>query len=290
MIVVFGTVCLDRIRRVPHLPEPGGYVEASEVHERLGGEAANTAVHLQRWGIRPTLVSNPLGGDETGADIRRRVAAQSLNLVELSIPEGSDGPICDVLVTPDGERTMFGSGFSTLDGRFPLTSLPLEAGGLITVESNFARSSLEAARIAAEAGMRTYLMDMPERARCDFWQASEPNATLERAEDLARLTGAFVILTRGAHGLVAGGPGLPARAYPAFRAPSVVDTTGAGDAFRAGMLYGLDRGWTLPACLQFAAAAGALSVGDEGAAERTPCLRRIGELIVENPQIALAYA
>ena len=218
------------------------------------------------------------------------VQEKGLRFLEMSTDRPTAGPVCDILITPYGERTMVGSGFSDLDGRFDVTGLPYNDEGLFTVESNFIHSSLEAVRIAADKGMRTYLMDMPRETPCDFWQASEPSASCERADTLVGKTGAFVVLTRGALGHIAAGPGLPARIYPGFPARKVVDTTGAGDAFRAGMLYGLDRGWRLSACLQFAAAAGALSVGYEGAAERIPTLQEIGNLIVENPDIALTYA
>lgn len=49
MVVVFGTVCLDRILRVARLPGHGGYVEIDDEVLMLGGEAANTALALQTW-------------------------------------------------------------------------------------------------------------------------------------------------------------------------------------------------------------------------------------------------
>ena len=294
MIVVFGTVCLDRVRRLPRLPAPGEYVESDDLDWQLGGEAANTALSLAQWGVRPILVSNPLGTDLRGSDIRRRLDGKNLDLRESSFPHETMAPVCDVFVTPDGERTMIGTGFSHLDGLLGLDVLPIHPDGLFTGDSNFVRSSLDAARRTAAGGMRNYLMDFPEslagEVRCEFWQASDPLATRGGADALARSTGAFVVLTRGAEGLVAGGLGTVAREYPAFPAPRVTDTTGAGDAFRAGMLYGLDRGWTLPACLQFAAATGSLSVGHEGASLGLPTLDEIAAHIAGNPQIALRYA
>ncbi|MCX7800475.1 MAG: hypothetical protein N2109_09060, partial [Fimbriimonadales bacterium] len=66
MVVVFGTVCLDRVRRVPALPEAGGYVEILEERLLLGGEAANTARHLAAWGVPVALAGNGLGGGGEG--------------------------------------------------------------------------------------------------------------------------------------------------------------------------------------------------------------------------------
>jgi adenosine kinase len=44
----------------------------------------------------------------------------------------------------------------------------------------------------------------------------------------------------------------------------VVDPTGCGDAFRAGLLYGLERGWELPRCLVLANRIGAVKVASRG--------------------------
>jgi sugar/nucleoside kinase (ribokinase family) len=51
---------------------------------------------------------------------------------------------------------------------------------------------------------------------------------------------------------------------PAYRVP-VVDTTGAGDTFHAGFIYGMLQGWTLERQLDFACAAAALNCTAVGA-------------------------
>lgn len=52
----------------------------------------------------------------------------------------------------------------------------------------------------------------------------------------------------------------------------VVDTTGAGDSFDAGFLYGWSRGWPLPACLALGTACGSLSTGALGGTAAQPTL------------------
>jgi sugar/nucleoside kinase (ribokinase family) len=56
---------------------------------------------------------------------------------------------------------------------------------------------------------------------------------------------------------------------------SVVDATGAGDAFRAGLLYGLTNKFELQRCVCMGAAAGSLKVGHLGAATTLPALSEI---------------
>ncbi|MFN8899435.1 MAG: PfkB family carbohydrate kinase, partial [Pseudomonadota bacterium] len=51
---------------------------------------------------------------------------------------------------------------------------------------------------------------------------------------------------------------------PGEKAAQVVDPTGCGDAFRAGLLYGLERGWDLPRCLKLANRIGAVKIASRG--------------------------
>jgi len=51
---------------------------------------------------------------------------------------------------------------------------------------------------------------------------------------------------------------------PGLRAADVVDPTGCGDAFRAGLLYGLERGWALERCVRLANRIGAIKVASRG--------------------------
>jgi ribokinase len=56
---------------------------------------------------------------------------------------------------------------------------------------------------------------------------------------------------------------------------TAVDATGAGDAFRAGLLYGLLHGFDLPRSLCWAVATGSLKVGNVGAATMLPDFKEI---------------
>lgn len=51
---------------------------------------------------------------------------------------------------------------------------------------------------------------------------------------------------------------------PGVKASAVVDPTGCGDAFRAALLYGLERGWTLPRCVELGNRVGALKIACRG--------------------------
>ena len=53
-------------------------------------------------------------------------------------------------------------------------------------------------------------------------------------------------------------------AVPGVKATAVVDPTGCGDAFRAAMLYGLERGWDLPRCVTLGNRIGAIKIAERG--------------------------
>ena len=75
---------------------------------------------------------------------------------------------------------------------------------------------------------------------------------------------------------------------PAFRVP-VVDTTGAGDIFHAGFIYGLLQGWPLPRQLEFACAAAALNCTGIGARGHIAPLPEIEHLIATGPRHPSAF-
>lgn len=300
MILVFGTVCLDRVRVVPRLPEVGGYVEIESEQILLGGEAANTALHLRAWGRDVRLFGNPLGKGLAADLLRRLLADQGLDATHLTCA-GAITPETDVYVTPDGERTMFGLGFSTLRAPVDPERMPLSPGAWFTADPNIDIPARSAARSAAQAGMRLYLMDFnrpDDPIAPDSWWQSSTDWVGRRSDDAANAEwlerwiaqhGCNGILTDGPRKFWCGGPGHPVRPYPTFPTPTVVDSTGAGDAFRAGMLNGLDQGWSLSECLRFAAAAGSLACRSLGASSQIPSEAEVQALVKSAPTVAAAF-
>ncbi|HJP83921.1 MAG TPA: carbohydrate kinase family protein [Fimbriimonadaceae bacterium] len=296
MILVFGTICIDRIRAAPFFPAVGGYVEFSAETELLGGEAANTASALIAWGADVELLGNELGSDSLGDK-----AAQELAKLGFSCQQAAaaDTPFCDIYVTPDGSRTMFGRYFSTMSAG--TLQIPPGNGQWFTAEPNMRRESKEAAVAASEAGWRVYFMDFNDEdfefPRGSVWQSStdwvgtagDPEANIDLLQTWIDRTGCLGIITDGALGVVAGSPGFTVRAFPAFPIEKVVDSTGAGDHFRAGMLFGLAQNWDVARCLQFAAAAGSLQCNQIGGACEIASLNEIESHISDHPEVAVQF-
>ena len=85
-----------------------------------------------------------------------------------------------------------------------------------------------------------------------------------------------VALTRGADGstILAGGQ---RHDIPCVQAEDVVDPTGCGDAYRAGLLYGISRGWDWPSTGRLGALLGAIKIGYRGAQNHAPSRAELEE-------------
>lgn len=300
MIVVYGTVCLDRIRQVERLPEKGGYAEILAETDLLGGEAANTAVALAQWGAGPVLASNPIGRGPWAELIVGKLGMAGIE-TDLVPWSETETPTCDVFVTPDGERTMFGRGFAAMEDRTDPTLFPQAAGAWFTADPNHGTVARAAVVRAQAAGMRAYLLDFLRAddpiGPGDTWQSStdwigvrgNTQKNVLWLQEFVAARGCFAVLSDGPNGFVAGGPERPVRHYPPFPCPSMIDSTGAGDMFRAGMLFGLDQGLPLPDCLRFASAAGCLKCRHLGGTSQVPTQAEIEAHIAANPSVGRAY-
>jgi len=87
-------------------------------------------------------------------------------------------------------------------------------------------------------------------------------------EQMSRSHLAGVIVTLGAQGCELWVQG-ERRQVPGVEAAAVVDPTGCGDAFRAGLLYGLERGWALERCVDLGNRLGALKIASSGPQNHT---------------------
>jgi sugar/nucleoside kinase (ribokinase family) len=294
MILVFGTVCVDRVCRLALMPDTGGYVEAASEVRMLGGEAANTAYALRSWGSEVVLACNGIAQDTEGDFLRSELARRGIGPIADHFLPTVRTPVCDVFVDNAGQRTMIGFGFSDMESTVDPTRLPYRAGQWFTVDSNMVQAARSSLLLAHKAGMRIYTMDMVKEAdpvpTGSYLQTSTDWAGVrgDAASNLVWLRSflekhdCFAILTDGANGFVAGSRDVGIRHYAPFQVDQpAVDSTGAGDLFRAGMLFGLDRGWPIEHCLRFASAAGCLACRTLGATSQVPSVQQI-EMVVRD--------
>lgn len=283
----YGTVGLDLIIRVPHWPGPDISTHAHSISEHLGGKATNTAAHLAAWGVRVAVSGTPVGDDDQGRKITRLIQ-RNAGIITDHLERKSDlqSMFCIILVTEDGERSIIG--INTERARATtLTSEMLEGAKVLTLDLYGGEERILAARIAHDQGIPVVIGDLrntghPVLAYTTVAIASAAELAREYPHTAARecasrilKTGpSCVIVTNGADEiLVVQQDGTSVTFNPPQT--DVVDATGAGDAFRAGVVYGKFLGLPDVEAARLGAAAGSLAVQREGAATEPASLDEV---------------
>lgn len=278
-IVVVGSVASDEVVRLTGRCREGAHLNGVPGDIRLGGGGANAAVALAAAGHHVTLVT-AVGDDATGAWQMAQLAAAG---VDVSAIRSVAGPSTRsiLLVDPMGERTIVNLG-RVQEDQPPRRLLDL-AADLVYVRT---RSTTLAPLLAEMVGKQPVIAHIPPMlagifpAHMVVASASDLDAdSLADPFAAARMVAGpsleWMVLTRGALGAEAFGPlhlTQPAAAVPA------VDSTGAGDAFAAGLCHALAAGLPMAEALALAVRWGTAKVAQDGSALIPGNVRRLLEV------------
>lgn len=291
--------------------EKGGMtlVEAAEMDAMLahlasaparapGGSASNTTVGAARLGLRTTYLGK-IGNDATAAAYLEQLLALGIDTSRLkrgTLPHAR----CLALITPDSQRTLrtyLGAAVSLS----PAEISPAEFAGarhahiegyllfnpaLATAVVESARAagctiSLDLASFEVVKVARGWIFEQLQRGLHLVFGNEDEVQTL--FETTATDEAGFTLLARrlAAHGAIAAvklgkegalvARGAEIHRVAPFKIAQAVDTTGAGDAWAAGFLYGYVRGWPLPAAGRLASRLGAETVRHVGAVPPDDC-------------------
>jgi sulfofructose kinase len=277
-LVGVGLNATDTVIPVPHFPQPGSKIEYREMSVLPGGQVASTVVACQRWGLATRYVGK-IGEDEA-ARIHREAFAEAGVDARLLVAPGGASPQSMILVDPDGERTVL----CRRDERLMLQPKELDREWIVNarvlhVDGFDTAAATLAATWAREAGIPV-VADLDELydgledllTKVDYLIVSRDFPTRLMAErDLEtalrkmqqRYGSTLTAATLGHEGVLAW-DGHHFHHTPAYCVP-VADTTGAGDIFHAGFIYGLLQEWEMERTLEFACAAAALNCMSVGA-------------------------
>jgi adenosine kinase len=274
------------------------YGDMGPATEMSGGSAANTIVGIANLGARAAYVGK-VRDDQIGRLYTHDIRAAGVAFETRPASGGPATGCCYILVTPDGERTMntyLGAAQELMpddiDAAQVAASAMIYLEGYLWDPKNAKDAFVKASTIAHDAGRQVALtlsdsfcvdryrgefLDLMRNGTVDLVFANEAElhslyqtSDFDTALTQMRRDTKLGVVTRSEKGcVVASHDGVIA--VPAFPIRAIVDTTGAGDLFAAGFLFGLVRG------------AGHENAGRLGALAAAEVIQHIGA----RPQVSL---
>jgi sulfofructose kinase len=257
-VVCLGLATLDSIFHVPHAPEPGGRVVASELVLAGGGPAATAAVTLARLGVETSFVG-AVGDDGIGIGVRDGLAEEGVDVSELAVVPGARSPRSSILVdSGTAARTIvhYAGTVPPLEPSARAVELCGEAEWVHVDHAGYAAAP-SGARLSIDGGNPIPGLDLRGVALYGPTEGElqrlfgHPLAALDAGAEL-------VVVTRGAHGSAAYSREEGAVEAAGFDVEPV-STLGAGDVFHGALLAQLVAAVPLGKALRVANLAAALS-------------------------------
>lgn len=267
-----GSINIDHVYRVDHLPQPGQTLHAHSYVQGLGGKGANQSVAAARAGATVRHIG-AIGPQDWPLD---RLKAAGVDITHIT---QGDTPTGHAIITVDaqGENSivLYPGANSAIDPDLLHTALSQITGNDTLLLQNETSCTVEAAKQAHAAGACVIYSAAP--FEIEALRAVLPFVSLIAVNEgeAEALTAAFgtpdvpLLVTLGPRGAEYRAPDAPPIHVPGF-AVQAVDTTGAGDCFAGNFAAARDAGHDLPAAMRFAAAAAALQVTRPGAGDAMP--------------------
>ncbi len=290
-VVVIGSSNTDMVVKAARIPRAGETVLGGRFVMVPGGKGANQAVAAARLGAEVTLVAR-LGDDLFAEASLRNFRAAGIRTEAVARDAEAASGVALILVDQEGENAIAvapGANARLTPEDVDRAEAAIQAADVVVLQLEVPMATvLHALRLAKRHGRRVILNPAPAAlvpdealALVDILTPNETEAEMLLGGGAAGLGGiaataealrargiGTVIVTLGREGAFVVGEG------ESFHVPgrhvTAVDTTAAGDAFTGALACALGEGRELPAALQFATAAAALSVTRMGAQSSLP--------------------
>lgn len=298
-IVVVGSFNADLTSYLARMPRPGETVHGDRFVTGAGGKGSNQAVAAARLGAEVTFIGRV--GKDVFAELAYEIwDAEGVNRDFVSADDEVATGVAPILVDSSGENmivVVLGANLRVQAADIDAARARIAAADVLVtqleINLDMTRYALETAK---QLGVATILNPAPAAAipqsLIDLADYLTPNETeLETlsgsaGESAAAARGLLTradqraVVTLGAQGAQIVSADESAT-VPAF-AVDVVDTTGAGDAFNAGLAVALAEGKPLADAVRFANAAAALCVTKPGTARSTPYRAEVEALYAQD--------
>jgi sulfofructose kinase len=303
-VVGVGINATDTIIRLPHFPAADSKVELISAEIKPGGQVASAMVACQRWGLRTRYIGK-IGGDELGKLQVHEMLREGVEAHWIRAANCSSQSSFILVDDRSGERTVLWK----RDARIAIVASDLQRQWLkgcraLLVDGHDTAASTQAARWARQEdipvfadldnlyrGVKGLLKfinfpitsnDFPKRL------TGEPDLLRSVPQIHSKFKCSLTTVTLGKLGAIAWN-GERFFLVPGFKVRAI-DTTGAGDVFRAGFIYGFLQGWRIEVILEFSNAAAALNCTASGARGRIASLAEIDNLRHSGDRSKPAYS
>jgi ribokinase len=299
-VLIFGSLNIDIVTYLKRMPLPGETVLGDRFETFPGGKGLNQAVAAARAGGQVTMVG-VLGSDANSEELKRVMDEEKINNEHVRRIEGACGTAV-IEVDQEGQNRIIvisaaNSDLKSIDiSESLLKSITNKKILLSQLESPITEVQKVFSR-AKEQNFYTILNPAPASKIDDnfykFIDLFIPNqfeaeyftsikvvdfaSAVQSGKKLIDLGVGSALITRGEEGAVLVQKGFE-KNFEAFKVKTV-DTTAAGDAFCGALAVGLSEGWDLESSINFASAAGALSVQSKGATVSLPKRESIMNLL-----------
>lgn len=300
-ILVVGSVNMDLVARAERIPLAGETVHGSDFQTHPGGKGANQAVAVARLGY-PVRIIGSVGSDAFGEELRTQLVRSGVDASAVRTTNGPSG-VAVIAVAANGENAIVvtpGANGTVSRKDIDSNAVAIHKAGVVLAQLEIPFETVEYLAAICERVKVPLILD-PAPARAlppDLLQRVSwltPNETelatcvpeekhvSEAVEVLVKQCGSGVVLKRGSRGAyLATKEGLR-RDVKAFSV-AAVDTTGAGDAFNGAFAVALMLGKSPLESVQFASAAGAVSVTRAGAQPSMPTVEEVNLLLSQDSE------
>jgi ribokinase len=294
-VVVVGSLNMDFVYRVKHLPAPGETLTAFSYQRAAGGKGANQAVAAARQGASVGMIGC-VGQDDIGKTLVHGLAQDKVNTEHVHAIDQAPTGMASIYVDDKAENNIVivAGANALLDNQHLQNAKAMIQGARCLVgqfETPLA-SFIEAATIAQQHGVTVILNPSPVRDfdverlslvdvlivnEIESKQLSRIDDTSAAANALLALGPDHVIVTLGAKGVMHSTKTNRIH-LPAFNVIAI-DTTGAGDTFAGSLAAALAKALEMKLAIQHAQAAAAICVTRDGAQPSIPYKAEVDALL-----------
>ncbi|MUL35176.1 ribokinase [Gloeocapsopsis dulcis] len=302
-VLVFGSINMDLVAKVPRLPVPGETLLGHNFATVPGGKGANQAVAVARLGVATAIIGRV--GNQFGQELLHNLQSDRVQTDGVYIDTSNTSGVAVIAVDDNAENHIIvipGANANVSEEDIERLTQLLPTASILLLQLEIPLSAVQqAAQVAQQAGVRVILDPAPaptelpselyslvdiitpnavETGQLVKFEVNSPESAQKAAIVLQQRGVKTVIIKLGAKGVFCASSD-ETFFIPAFSVKAV-DTVAAGDAFNGGLATALSQGYSLREAVTWGAATGALSATKAGAQSSLPTRQTVEAFLQEH--------